>query len=77
VTGRKHQVRAHLAHAGMPILGDPVYGSAGGRAPRLMLHARRLALPHPLTREPLVIASPLPADFAAVLERLRAGRRQA
>ncbi len=32
-TGRKHQVRAHLAHAGMPILGDPVYGSARGRGP--------------------------------------------
>jgi 23S rRNA-/tRNA-specific pseudouridylate synthase len=40
LTGRKHQVRAHLAHAGMPILGDPVYGNAGGRAQRLMLHAR-------------------------------------
>lgn len=76
LTGRKHQVRAHLAHAGMPILGDPVYGSAGGRAPRLMLHARRLTLPHPLTGKPLVIESPLPADFEAVLARLRAGQRQ-
>jgi RluA family pseudouridine synthase len=76
LTGRKHQVRAHLAHAGMPILGDPVYGDAGGRAPRLMLHARRLALPHPLTGEPLVISSPLPADFEAVLARLRAEKPQ-
>jgi len=72
LTGRKHQVRAHLAHAGMPILGDPVYGKAGGRAPRLMLHARRLALPHPLTGEPLVIESPLPADFVSLLATLRA-----
>jgi 23S rRNA pseudouridine1911/1915/1917 synthase len=70
-TGRRHQVRAHLAHAGMPVLGDPVYGGAGGRAPRLMLHARRLALPHPLTGQPLVIESPLPADFVALLARLR------
>jgi 23S rRNA pseudouridine1911/1915/1917 synthase len=69
-TGRKHQVRAHLAHAGMPILGDPVYGD-GTRAPRLMLHARRLALSHPLTGRRLVIESPLPADFAATLKRLR------
>ena len=75
LTGRKHQVRAHLAHAGMPILGDPVYGDAGGRAPRLMLHARRLALPHPLTGEPLAIESPLPADFEAVLARLRSAGR--
>lgn len=77
LTGRKHQVRAHLAHAGMPILGDPVYGAAGGRAPRLMLHARRLALPHPLTDEPLVIESPLPVDFVALLARLRGTRGSA
>jgi RluA family pseudouridine synthase len=75
LTGRKHQVRAHLAHAGMPILGDPVYGSAGGRAPRLMLHASRLALSHPLTGQPLAIESPLPADFEAVLARLRSRER--
>jgi len=75
LTGRKHQVRAHLAHAGMPILGDPVYGDAGGRAPRLMLHARRLALSHPLTGQPLAIESPLPADFEAVLARLRSTGR--
>jgi 23S rRNA pseudouridine1911/1915/1917 synthase len=76
LTGRKHQVRAHLAHAGMPILGDRTYGSAGRRAPRPMLHARRLALRHPLTGEPIVIESPLPADFEAVLTRLRTGTRQ-
>ena len=73
LTGRKHQVRAHLAHAGMAILGDPLYGEAGRRAPRQMLHARRLALPHPLTGAPLVIESPLPADFVTVLASLRAG----
>jgi RluA family pseudouridine synthase len=76
LTGRRHQVRAHLAHAGMAILGDLVYGSAGSRAPRLMLHARRIALPHPLTGKPLVIESPLPADFEAELARLRSRRRQ-
>jgi 23S rRNA pseudouridine1911/1915/1917 synthase len=71
-TGRRHQVRVHLAQAGMPILGDAVYGGAGGRAPRLMLHAHRLALPHPLTGEPLAIESPPPEDFASLLARLRA-----
>ncbi len=71
-TGRRHQVRVHLAEEGMPILGDPVYGDAGERAPRLMLHARRLALTHPLTGQPLAIESPLPEDFVAVLARLRA-----
>jgi 23S rRNA pseudouridine1911/1915/1917 synthase len=83
LTGRRHQVRAHLAHAGLPILGDPVYGlplsdrPAASRAaarpsvPRLMLHAWRLALPHPITGKPLVIESPIPADFADVLAALR------
>ena len=75
LTGRKHQVRAHLAHSGMPILGDPVYGDVGGRAPRLMLHARRLALSHPLTGRPLAVESPLPADFEAVLAQLRSTGR--
>lgn len=76
-TGRRHQVRAHLALAGMPVLGDRVHGHAGDRAPRTMLHASRLALPHPLTGEPLVIESPPPADFAALLARLRAGHVRA
>jgi 23S rRNA pseudouridine1911/1915/1917 synthase len=76
-TGRKHQVRAHLAHAGLPILGDRVYGRGGPGAARLMLHARRLSLPHPLTGERLVIESPLPADMANALSRLReAGERR-
>jgi 23S rRNA pseudouridine1911/1915/1917 synthase len=74
LTGRKHQVRAHLAHAGMPILGDPVYGDPA-RAPRLMLHARRLVLPHPLTGRVLAIESPLPADIEDVLARLRSTGR--
>jgi len=72
LTGRRHQVRAHLAHAGLPVLGDPIYGGPGPRVPRMMLHAWRLALPHPITGEPLVIESPLPADLAGVLAALRA-----
>ena len=83
LTGRRHQVRAHLAHAGLPILGDAVYGgrpagaTGGSRpptsVPRSMLHAWRLALPHPTTGKPLVIESPIPADFAEVLLALRRG----
>ena len=71
-------MRAHLAHAGTPILGDRVYskwaGPIGVDVPRLMLHACRLALPHPTTGEPLVIESPIPADFASVLASLRRRR---
>jgi 23S rRNA pseudouridine1911/1915/1917 synthase len=72
-TGRRHQVRVHLAHAGFPILGDPVYGRPTPGISRLMLHAWRLELPHPVTGEPLAIEAPIPADFAAaVSERRRA-----
>jgi 23S rRNA pseudouridine1911/1915/1917 synthase len=76
LTGRRHQVRAHLAHAGLPILGDDLYGprAESRGVPRLMLHALRLELPHPTTGRALVIESPLPDDFAAELEKLR-GRR--
>lgn len=73
-TGRKHQVRVHLADSGLPILGDPLYGD-GSAAPRPMLHAARLALEHPVTGERLVIDCPLPPDFAALLARLRSAPR--
>ena len=60
VTGRTHQLRVHLASLGCPIAGDPFYGLLDDTAPRMMLHARRLAFPHPLTGEPLVFESAVP-----------------
>jgi len=73
-TGRKHQVRAHLAGAGLPILGDTRYGGPsriGGVAiGRVLLHACRLELAHPVTGADLVIECPAPADFRAVVEAL-------
>jgi 23S rRNA pseudouridine1911/1915/1917 synthase len=71
-TGRKHQIRVHLSEAGMPILGDRRYGGDAAAAPRVMLHAARLRLRHPLTGASLSLASPLPPDFRAVLDRLAA-----
>jgi 23S rRNA pseudouridine1911/1915/1917 synthase len=74
-TGRTHQIRVHLASIGHPVLGDPVYG--GRRVPvaapaaRPMLHAARLSFTHPVTGARLAFESPLPADFRAVLDRLR------
>jgi 23S rRNA pseudouridine1911/1915/1917 synthase len=76
-TGRKHQVRAHLARGGHPILGDVRYGGPaavrGRRLPRAMLHALRLELAHPISGARLRFESPRPADFEAVLRRLRNG----
>ena len=65
-TGRTHQVRVHLAAAGFPVAGDALYG--GGReAPRPLLHAWVLALPHPKDGSPLRLAAPVPADLRAFL----------
>ena len=67
LTGRSHQIRVHLASAGWPILGDPLYG--GATAPRLMLHAWRLDLRHPVSGAPLSLTAPLPPDYALHLQR--------
>ena len=57
--GRAHQVRAHLAAAGFPIVGDPKYG--GAEAPELHLHAASVRFRHPVSGEPILIAAPPPA----------------
>ncbi len=59
VTGRSHQLRVHMAALGHPILGDELYGDEGS-APRLLLHAAKLALIHPLTAAALNIELPPP-----------------
>ncbi len=74
-TGRTHQIRVHLASAGLPVVGDPVYG--GGRAVarelglgRQALHAALLGFEHPVSGERLRFRSPLPADLGGVLAGL-------
>lgn len=66
-TGRMHQIRVHLLTIGCPILGDALYGEGRATAPRLMLHAARLDLPHPEGKR-LVLEAPVPADFRAAAE---------
>jgi RluA family pseudouridine synthase len=70
-TGRTHQIRVHLSEAGLPIVGDATYGGNKSIAPRLMLHAARLTLPHPITQTLLSIDCPLPKDFEECLRKLR------
>jgi 23S rRNA pseudouridine1911/1915/1917 synthase len=67
-TGRKHQIRVHMAALGCPVIGDPVYGSSADPARRLGLHAERLTLDHPTTGQPLELESPLPAALRRVVE---------
>ena len=85
-TGRTHQIRVHLAHAGHGLVGDPVYGgrrklseralgtgaTACAAFPRQALHAATLGFSHPVTGVALDFAAPLPADIATLLDHLRA-----
>ena len=65
VTGRRHQIRAHLAWLGCPIVGDRRYGSP---APRMGLHARQLRVVHPRTGVELRLEAPPPRAFSALLD---------
>ena len=83
-TGRTHQIRVHLAHAGYPIVGDPVYGGrrripAGASTDllraldgfkRQALHAARLTFTHPKSGKRVAFDAPLPADFRQLLGAL-------
>ncbi|MHB2017703.1 MAG: RluA family pseudouridine synthase [Candidatus Xenobia bacterium] len=66
-TGRKHQIRVHLAGLGHPIVGDTRYGGPRSAAQRLALHAHSLAFPHPVTASPVRFSSPLPPELQSLL----------
>ena len=79
-TGRTHQIRVHFQHLGFPVAGDETYGAkqtrklaelTGYRAPRVLLHAHKLALTHPRTKRTKRFTAPWPADFEEALTRLR------
>jgi 23S rRNA pseudouridine1911/1915/1917 synthase len=83
-TGRTHQIRVHLSELGLPVVGDPVYGSAGRlhdladgelrrrlqQLHRQALHARLLGFMHPASGAWMEFESPLPADMRGILEYL-------
>ena len=87
-TGRTHQIRVHLAHAGHGLIGDPVYGGARklpAKAlsdvtkdavksfPRQALHAANLGFSHPVTGQEIDFEAPLPEDMATLLDALHQG----
>ena len=86
LTGRTNQIRLHLAHLGYPILGDPAYRAGGqlGSAmtlapeePPMCLHAWRISLRHPVSREVMTFEAPPPAWCGAFFSSRDAGDRLA
>jgi len=87
-TGRTHQIRLHLSHAGYPLVGDPVYGRRlvipRGATPELAetlrgfrrqaLHAAKIGFPHPRTGRTVDVESKLPADLRRLIASLKRDR---
>jgi 23S rRNA pseudouridine1911/1915/1917 synthase len=78
LTGRTHQIRAHLSAIGAPILGDKLYGGAvsvlGARIDRCLLHARSLQLLHPTTGAMFRLEAPFPKDMTPFLGLISGGQ---
>jgi len=84
ITGRTHQIRVHLAHAGHALIGDPLYAGRQWRNlsdpgvaalchhfPRQALHAWRLEFEHPSTGESVQFEAPVPSDLSDLIDDLR------
>lgn len=82
-TGRTHQIRVHMQHAGFPLIGDPAYGRRGSPPglseaqreswrsfPRQALHAERLEFFHPVSGEAIAARAPIPADLRRLVDVL-------
>ncbi len=75
-TGRTHQIRVHLSHAGHPIIGDVTYGYKPNKFPliqesRVMLHARELSFSHPSTNHSVSFSASIPEDMDLLIKKLR------
>ncbi|MCD8029186.1 MAG: RluA family pseudouridine synthase [Erysipelotrichaceae bacterium] len=67
-TGKKHQIRVHLASIGLPLLGDTLYGKPSALINRQALHAYQMQFIHPITKEKMTIISHLPNDMKQIID---------
>ena len=67
-TGRKNQIRVHLAEKGHPVAGDKMYGKADKGIKRLALHAASITITHPFSRETMIFATEAPIYFKTILK---------
>lgn len=70
LTGRKNQIRVHLAGIGHPIVGDTKYGKPDDEQPRMALHAKSISFTHPFTGRRLTFESEAPPFFTALVGRM-------
>ena len=66
-TGRKHQIRVHLAEEGFPIVGDPAYGNGRNPIRRMALHGAGLVFRHPHTGKTMTFSAPIPAEIESLV----------
>ena len=69
LTGRKNQIRVHLAGIGHPIVGDTKYGKEDESQPRMALHARSISFKHPFSGKQLTFESEVPVFFTTLVGR--------
>jgi tRNA pseudouridine32 synthase/23S rRNA pseudouridine746 synthase/23S rRNA pseudouridine1911/1915/1917 synthase len=70
LTGRKHQIRVHLAERGHPLVGDRRYGRGNDTCPRLALHARSITFQHPVSGQRLTFSAEIPEIFTRLVGRI-------
>ena len=69
-TGRKNQIRVHMADLGHPVVGDPKYGNGDNPIGRLALHAFKLCFHHPVKNEDFEFETPFPASFGKLFPQI-------
>ncbi len=77
LTGRKNQIRVHLADEGHPVVGDKKYGKAKDGYPKLALHSESIAFTHPTNGRELTVEAPMPGHFNTIMRQQKEKAKEA